>query len=79
MSHEGSSGYRWAASPYNATNGWCLYFGSGDVVPQDSNTRRLGYPLRCIQGFALCVTDNCFSQDEDVRKYDSRNFGLPQC
>jgi len=53
MAGEGSLGYFWSASPYNATYGSYLHFNSGTVSPQSHSARGNGYPLRCIQGFAL--------------------------
>ena len=56
MANEGSNGYNWSASPNNATNGLNLNFNSGNVNPQNNNNRGNGFPLRCIQEFALPQT-----------------------
>ena len=49
----GISGYYWSASPYSATDGVHLYSRSDNVLPQYNGSCGYGFPLRCIQGFAL--------------------------
>ena len=53
MTYEGSGGVCWTASPSDATYGLYLYFDSGNVFSQSRYARGSGFPLRCIQGFAL--------------------------
>ena len=74
----GNNGYCWLASPSGAPGGVIVSFSSVFVSPQSSTFRGSGFPLRCIQEFALRGADSCFGQDEGARKYDSRSFGQPQ-
>ena len=53
VAFEGSDGCYWSASSYSATFGFSLLFTSGLVNPQYAYNRGDGFPLRCIQGFAL--------------------------
>ena len=57
MPYDGSYGYFWSASPLNASNGLVLHFYSGVVSPQSHYGRGNGFPLRCIQEFALHGTE----------------------
>ena len=74
MSHEGSSGYYWSASLYDATTGSYLDFYSGSVATHRSSPRGNGFPLRCIQEFALRGA----GPDGRAREYSGRSFGLPR-
>ena len=92
MASEGSNGYNWSASPHNAAIGLSLYFHSGVVVPQSGSSRSNGFPLRCIQEFALHRENLCFGRGRCASgnfKAGSlairvaggkrrKNFGLPQ-
>ena len=44
----GSYGYFWMSSPYSATHGYDLRFGSDAVYPNFTHHRSFGYPVRCI-------------------------------
>ena len=59
MADEGS-GYYWPASPSGASFGVYLSFNSGSVGSQSYNNRGFGFPLRCIQEFALRGADYRF-------------------
>jgi len=88
----GSGGYNWSASPDYATNGLSLTFHSGDVYPQYGYNRGYGFPLRCIQEFALHRENLCFGRGRCAsgnfkagslairvaRGKRRKNFGLPQ-
>ena len=65
MAVEGSNGYNWSASPNSATNGLNLNFNSGNVNPQNNNNRGNGFPLRCIQEFALPQTKRALWKRRD--------------
>ena len=54
MTNEGSHGYYWSSSPSSAVYGIYLFVYSGGVSPQHNDGNRgSGFPLRCIQEFAL--------------------------
>ena len=70
----GLYGYFWSVSPVNASNGLVLHFQSSTVFPQNHYNRGFGYPLRCIQEFALRGA----GPDGRAREYSGRSFGQPQ-
>ena len=47
-------GYTWPASTIYSTAAYLLLFGASDVYPSyNPNTRRFGYPLRCLSTTAV--------------------------
>ena len=48
LSYDGTYGYYWSASPYSASGGYYLYFGSGRVRPQSNSRRAYGFSVRPV-------------------------------
>ena len=48
LSYDGTHGYYWSASPYNANRGYHLYFYSGVVSPQLYDNRACGVSVRPV-------------------------------
>ncbi len=64
MAYEGSNGYYWSSSPSSAVFGIYLFVYSGGVSPQHNDGNRgSGFPLRCIQEFALHGANRCSRQN----------------
>lgn len=66
MAGGGTYGYYWLASPWSVTDGLPLSFTSGLVWPQGvTGARGNGFPLRCIQEFALPQTKRALWKRRD--------------
>ena len=48
LRYAGSGGYYWCGSPYSATNGYYLNFGSTGLHTSDSYNRAYGFSVRCV-------------------------------
>lgn len=62
MTDVGVYGYAWSVSPCGAGHGLLLWFYSALVHPQANYDRGFGFPLRCIQEFALHGAYRCLGR-----------------
>jgi hypothetical protein len=49
LNSRGSYGYYWSSSYGSATSAYILYFGSSNVDPANSGSRRYGFTARAVQ------------------------------
>ena len=46
---QGTYGFYWSSSRYNANNAYSLYFGSTTLIPQNNFNRAVGFSVRCFK------------------------------
>ena len=58
VNSQGSSGYYWSSSHYDANNAYRLYFPPTALRPQDSEYRAHGYSVRCFKDSPVAPSDS---------------------